>query len=142
MEIQKVGSETCIGILNTCPSLASKHNSRKCDLKLVQDFPGSSVVKNSPANARDRGLIPDLGSEVIPRAMDQLSPCATGIEPVLWSLRTATTEPMCPSDTALQREKPGQRGTIAMQVESSHCLPQPEKSLCSTEDRAQLQIHK
>ena len=86
MEIQKVGSETCIGIFNTCPSLASKHNSRKCYLKLMQDFPGSSVVKNSPANARDRGLIPDLGSELIPHAMDQLSLCAASIEPVLWSL--------------------------------------------------------
>ena len=86
MEIQKEGSETCVDISNTCPSLASKHNSRKCYLKLMWDFPCSSVVKNSPANARDRGLIPDLGSEVIPHAKDQLSPCAPSIEPGLWSL--------------------------------------------------------
>ena len=26
-----------------------------------QDFPGGSVVKNPPANARDTGSIPDLG---------------------------------------------------------------------------------
>ena len=92
MEVQKEGSETCVDIFNTCPSLASKHNSRKCYLKLMRDFPRSSVVKNLPANARDRGLIPDLGSEVIPYAMDQLRPCTPSIEPGLWSLRSTTTE--------------------------------------------------
>ena len=30
----------------------------------------------------------------IPHAVEQLSPCATTTEPVLWSLGTATTEPM------------------------------------------------
>ena len=30
-------------------------------------FPGGSVVKNSPANTGDTGLIPDLGRSHIPR---------------------------------------------------------------------------
>ena len=41
------------------------------------DFPGGSVVKNPPANARDTSSIPDLGRS----HMLQLSPCATTTEP-------------------------------------------------------------
>ena len=29
--------------------------------KVNKGFPGDSVIKNLPANARDTGLIPDLG---------------------------------------------------------------------------------
>ena len=36
-------------------------------------FPGGSVVKNLPSNARDEGLIPGGGTK-IPHAMGQLSP--------------------------------------------------------------------
>ena len=43
----------------------------------VGGFPGGSVVKNIPVNARDMGSIPG------PHAMEQLSPCATTTEPVL-----------------------------------------------------------
>ena len=32
-----------------------------------QDFPGSTVVKNPPANAGDTGLIPGLGRSHMPR---------------------------------------------------------------------------
>ena len=43
------------------------------------DFPGGPVVKNLPANAEDRGLIPGLGrSHVLQK---QLSPSTTTTEP-------------------------------------------------------------
>ena len=44
-------------------------------------FPGGSVVKNLPASAGVTGSIPGPGK--IPHASEQLSPCATTIEPVL-----------------------------------------------------------
>ena len=56
--------------------------------ELHWDFPGSSVVKNLPANAGDHW------SRRIPHATEQLSPCATTMEPVLYSPGTTTTEPM------------------------------------------------
>ena len=37
----------------------------------------------------------DLCSGKISHAVEQLSPCATTTEPVLWSQRAATTEPTC-----------------------------------------------
>ena len=43
-------------------------------------FPGGSVVKNLPANARDT-ISSDPGK--FPHAEEQLSPCTTTIEPVL-----------------------------------------------------------
>ena len=42
-------------------------------------YPGSAVVKDPPANARDTGSIPGLGTR-IPHATGQLSPCATTTE--------------------------------------------------------------
>ena len=32
----------------------------------IRDFPGSTVVKNPPANAGDKGSIPDLGRSHMP----------------------------------------------------------------------------
>ena len=43
-------------------------------------FPGDSVVKNSPVNAGDMGLIPGPGRST---CMEQLSLCVTTTEPVL-----------------------------------------------------------
>ena len=34
----------------------------------IRDFPGGTVVKNSPANAGDMGSIPGLGRSHIPRS--------------------------------------------------------------------------
>ena len=53
-------------------------------------FPGGSGVKNLPASARDKGSIP--GSRRIPHASEQLNPCATATETVLWSPGAATAE--------------------------------------------------
>ena len=44
----------------------------------IQDFLGGLVVKNPLANARDKGLTPDLGRS---HAVGQLSLCATTTEP-------------------------------------------------------------
>ena len=57
------------------------------------DFPSETVVQDPPANAGDTGSILGLGTK-IPHATGQLSPCAT------------TTEPVCPTACALQKEKP------------------------------------
>ena len=59
----------------------------------------------------------------IPHTMEQLSLHAVTIEPVLWSLGTATTEahaPWSPCSTA--------REVRASQLESSPCSPQLEES--------------
>ena len=66
-------------------------------LKCFAGFPGGSVIKNLPASAGDMGLILDLGK--IPHAEEQLSPCATTIEPVLKSpgeetIEASTLEPV------------------------------------------------
>ena len=44
-------------------------------------FPGGTVVRSLPANARGHGFEPWSGK--ILHAMEQLSPCATTTEPVL-----------------------------------------------------------
>ena len=48
----------------------------------VKGFPGGSVVKNPPASVGNTGSIPGQGTKT-PHAKEQLSPCATTIEPVL-----------------------------------------------------------
>ena len=57
------------------------------------------VVKNLPANAGDMDSIP--GPRRSQHAMEQLSPCATAIEPMLQSLGAATSE-----EPVLCNEKP------------------------------------
>ena len=57
--------------------------------------PGGSVVRNLPTSAADTGSIPGLGQSH--NATEQLSPCATTTEPLLWSPRAAATQPMCHS---------------------------------------------
>ena len=45
-------------------------------------YPGGSVVKNLPANARDPGLVPGWRTK-IPHAVEQLGLCAATTEPSL-----------------------------------------------------------
>ena len=52
------------------------------------ELPCGSVVKNPPASAGDMGLIP--------RAAEQLSPCAAATESVLWGPGAATPEASSP----------------------------------------------
>ena len=61
----------------------------------VGSFPGGSVIKNSPANAGDKGSIPGSGKSHNPQG--KLSPCTT------------TTEPRCSRSDALQGEATTER---------------------------------
>ena len=58
-----------------------KYGSDEWIKKTWAGFPGGAVVKNPPANAGGHGFEPWSGK--IPRAAEQLSPCATTTEPVL-----------------------------------------------------------
>ena len=73
--------------------------------KIRQGFPGSSVVKNPPANAVDKGWIPGGERSLMPQ---QLTLCATTPEPMLQSLGTTTTEPcnyrVAPAHTAVKTQ--------------------------------------
>ena len=65
------------------------------------DFPGSTVVKNLPANARDMVLSPGLGRYHMPQSNEARTP-------QLLSLRATTTEAHTPRSRAPQQEKPPQ----------------------------------
>ena len=99
---------------------------------LEPGFPGGSVVKNPPANARDTALIPYLGGSHMPRsnsahALQLLSLCFRARELKL-------LKPRCPRAHALKQEKPPQREACGLQLESSPCLSPLEKSLFNNED--------
>ena len=68
-------------------------------------FPGGAVVKNPPANAGD---VFKPWSGKIPHATEQLSPCATSTERMLYSPCATTAEAHVPRARALQQEKPPQ----------------------------------
>lgn len=70
----------------------------------VGDFPGEPVVKNLSAIAGDPSSIPGLGSK-IPRAMGQLSPCATTRKPIWYNYRARAIWSLC-VPTKTQEEKP------------------------------------
>ena len=64
-----------------------------------RDFPGGLVVKTSPSNEGDTGLIPSRGTK-IPHATKQLSLLTTTTEPQLGSLCTIRKDPAwCNEDT-------------------------------------------
>ena len=58
------------------------------------DFPHGTVVKNSPSNAGDVGLIPGCGTKIL-HAMGQLSPCA--LEPTHHNERSHMLSPLAQS---------------------------------------------
>ena len=64
-----------------------------CIKTSLKGFPGGSSGKESICQCRRRGF--NFSPGKVPRAMEQLSPCATAPEPVLQSPRTAATEPTC-----------------------------------------------
>lgn len=55
-----------------------------------QGFPAGSVIKDLPADAGDM-VRPWFGKT--PHVAEELNPCTTTTEPVLWSLGIASTEP-------------------------------------------------
>ena len=69
-----------------------------------------------------------------PNAMEQLGPCATTAEPVLWGPRATTTEARVPRARAPQWEATAMRGSRTA-MKSSPRRPQLEK------DHVQQQRH-
>ena len=112
------------------------------------DFPGGPVVKTlrslglawwrsgweSACQCRGHGFEP--WSRKIPHAAEQLGPCTITTEPVLWSPRATTTEPVCHnhwspcalSPCSTTREATAMRGPRSA-MKSGPCSPQLEKSL-------------
>ena len=79
-------------------------------LKVGEGFPGGSVVKNSLANARDTGSIPDAGRSHMPQSNSAwvpqpLSLCSRAREPQLLSSCATTTEAHAPSKRDHCRER-------------------------------------
>ena len=67
-------------------------------------FLSGSVLENPPCQRRRHRF--DPLSRNIPHASQQLSPCATTIEPVLWSPGTTTTEPSSHNHWSPQTREP------------------------------------
>ena len=95
--------------------------------------------RESTCQSRRHGLAPWSGK--IPQATEQLSPCTTTTEPVLWSLEAIITEPTRPNywslsapEPVLPQEKPLQGEAHALQPESSPCTPQPHSNEDPNED--------
>ena len=56
--------------------------------------------------------------------MEQLSPCATAVEPELWSQEATITEPSHPRGHAPQQEKPWQGEARVLQLEKTRAQQQ------------------
>ena len=96
--------------------------------------------KESSRQSRRRGFNPWSGK--IPHATEELSPCATATEPVLYSLGATATEPtscnygsLCALMPMLwNKRRPPHWETCGLQLENSSHSSQLEKSLCSNKD--------
>ena len=80
-------------------------------------FPGSSVVKNLPANAGDTGSIPDLGRSHMPQSNKACAP-----QPLS----------LCSRARPLQQERPPQWEALEPQLRSSPHSPQLETACAAT----------
>ena len=93
----------------------------ECLLKLRQrDFPGGTVDKNLPANARDIGSIPGPGRFHMPQAtkLTHHNYWACALEPGScgdWACVLQLLKPMHPSTHVLREEKSPQREARALQ---------------------------
>ena len=99
---------------------------------MVQGLPGGSVVKDLPANAGDKGCIPDSGRSHM--LWDNKAR-----EPQPWSLCSGARElqllePVHPRARALHQEKPLQRQAQALQLERES--PPPTATREEPEDPA------
>ena len=68
----------------------------------ISIYPVGSIVKNLLVKVGDMDLIPHLGRFHV--ATEQLSPCTTAVEPVLWGPGATTTETMCDGSLCSTRE--------------------------------------
>ena len=85
-----------------------------------QGFPGSSVVKNTPANAGDTGSIPGPGRSHMPWSNQVCEPQLLSLCYRDWNPQLL--KPVCPAACAPQ-EKPLQREAHASQVKSGTRSP-------------------
>ena len=88
------------------------------------------MIKNLPASSGDSGSTPGQGIK-IPHVLEQLSPWAT-----------ITEGHMCSRAHTLQQEKQPQWEALELQLESSSCLPQLEKSRSAVTACALQQRHR
>ena len=140
-------------------SLFSKCNQAAAWKTALQGFLGGSVVKNSPANTGDTGLIPDPGRSHMhlrSHISNQDLTCCGTTKPMnhnysvcvmepgncnYWAHVPQLLKPVCPRAHALQLEKPLQWEAYVPWLESSPDLLQLEKRSCSKEDLAQPKIN-
>ena len=74
------------------------------------EFPGSPVVKNPLANARDMGSIPGLGGSHTLQSNEAHVPQQLSLCPRVWELQLLT--PACPRTCAQQQEEPLERRSV------------------------------
>ena len=110
--------------------------------KLLRGLPRWPRDKACACQRRRHGFKPRSGN--IPCASEQLSPCTTAMDSVLYRLGVAATEPTdhgSRSPRTLEpvlHDKSSHRDEEpARQLERSPCSLQPERSLCSGEDPEQ-----
>ena len=119
-----------------------QHEPTACLLKPpVEDFPGSPVVKNLPANAGNKGSITGLGRSHLSQGSltcgpQLLSPCSRTQEPQLLKSE---------SQSSSTREATTTR-SLCTQLENNPCSPQLEKVHVQQRRRStaknKRQIHK
>ena len=120
------------------PQQASQHVSLK-----MGHMRASWRLSSKESTCQCRRHMFDPWAKKIPHAVEQLSPCATTIEPVLSRVRELQLwKPSSPRACALQQEKPPEWEAHTLQLESSPHSLQLEKSLHSNQDSVQPKINK
>ena len=114
-------------------SLGSQLNALGIQQHLFWGFPGGTVVKNLPTNARDTGLSPGPGRSHMPRskkarAQHLLSLRSRAHGPQLLSPRATTTEACAPRARAPQQEKAMTMRSLRTATKSSSHSPLLEEA--------------
>ena len=110
---------------------------------IAQDFPGSTVVKNSPANSGDTGEVPGPGRSHTPWATQLVRHNYWALRPWRLSPRATTTQVCAPTVCAPQLGKPPQREVCpGTETNSSPQMlaTTRKKPLLSNKDPAQPKI--
>ena len=96
----------------------------------VSNFPGGSVVKNLPSNARDAGSIPGQGTN-IPHASEQLSAatteaaCSGACKPTTREKPSChSKDPTCPNEDWTQPSKIPNKEMSPLTCKSGYCQKQ------------------
>ena len=114
----------------------------------LRNYPGRPRwLSDGESACQSRGRRFDPWSRRIPHASEQLSPCATALEPLLWSPGAATTESSCCACWSLHAPEPVVYNKGAATVGSLHTTARERPPLAtagegpgSDEDPAQPKI--